>query len=128
MIMRPKTRPSWVMFLVAVLAEQRFTPGECQVLTALVTFTDKNGYCWPSIAAVADRAHCRHDRVRKVLRKARRLGYVIASIRLGKDGKQTSNLYQLRHKPLSEAEPDTEPTHAEVIPIRRLQGLRSGSL
>jgi hypothetical protein len=84
-----------IKIMSKVWTEQDTCGNERLVLMALADNANDEGICWPSHTTIASK--CRIDR-RHVIRLVQSLvdrGYICRQRRLAKDGRKTSNIYQL---------------------------------
>ena len=79
----------------APLHDTRVPPSALATLAALASFADRDGRCWPSIAAIVDRTGTSASTVRRHLRILRDRGYLRVRSRHAASGDQTSNWFQL---------------------------------
>jgi hypothetical protein len=68
--------PTWINRIWQEFHAGRITRAARDVLLTLATFRGTGGQCWPSHAALADRAGCCPRTVQRALRRARDLGLV----------------------------------------------------
>ena len=78
--------------------------GELLVLLALADFADDDGYCWPAMQTIADRARMTDRGVRKIVRRLEESGWL--SVRKG-GGRGGSNGYHIARHPPVNPEPET---------------------
>jgi len=92
--------------IVPFVNEPILTPADLAVWFALCSFAKweyikgkptrtKEGSCFPTDRAIAERAHCGERSVRNSIKKLESLGHVIRTPRHGKNGEQRSNDYVL---------------------------------
>ena len=95
------------------IEDDRLSRTHIRALGALGTFTDKNGWAWPSVGTMADALGVSRQLVSRCLHDLKAWGYVEIRGRKGEDGGQTSNLYRVL---FDRGEPVAPPATSEVAP------------
>lgn len=78
-----------------VWTEQDTSGNERLVLMALADNANDEGICWPSHATIASKCRIERRHVIRLVQSLINRGYVRRQRRLAKDGRKTSNIYQL---------------------------------
>ncbi|WP_431857269.1 helix-turn-helix domain-containing protein [Azospirillum sp.] len=86
------------------------------VLSALATFADEHGVCWPSQSTLATKLKRSRPTINRILQRLDDLGLVSIEHRRGRDGARLSCLYRLRftHDGAA-AEPRADPAAAAAM-------------
>ena len=97
---------------LTVVSDKRLKDHHVRVLLALSSFASmKTGQAFPSHNQIANRCARKRHSVIAALNHLQQLGYVSWSSRLSRNGRRTSNLYQIHWNPLGSTDPvDTVPT------------------
>ena len=75
--------------------DRRLSAAAFRVLAALGTFSDKEGWCWPSMVTLAEILDTSRQAPQRQIRKLCKLGYIEISRQHRGDGGNTSNRYRL---------------------------------
>ncbi len=75
--------------------DRRLSNAAFRVLAALGTFSDKEGWCWPSMVTLAEMLNTSRQAPQRQIRKLCKLGYIEKSRQHRADGGNTSNRYRL---------------------------------
>lgn len=75
--------------------DRRLSNAAFRVLAALGTFSDKEGWCWPSMVTLAEMLNTSRQAPQRQIRKLSKLGYIEKSRQHRADGGNTSNRYRL---------------------------------
>lgn len=65
------------------------------VLVALGTYSDRDGWCWPSQTTIANRLGVSRPAVANQIKKLKQLGYIQIEPRFDSDGRQVSSKYRV---------------------------------
>lgn len=80
---------------VRVLDDDRFTISHLRVIAAIGTFTDKNGWCHPSVSTIAKLARVSRQWATRCIADLKEWGYLEVYEQFRKDGGQSSNRYRV---------------------------------
>ncbi len=75
--------------------DRRLGPAPFRVLAALGTFSDKDGWCWPSMTTVATQLSTRRQVVQRHVQELAKLGYIEIQRQRRPDGGSAANRYRL---------------------------------
>jgi hypothetical protein len=78
-----------------IVGDKRFTITDLHVLHALGLFADRDGWCWPSHAQLAEKASLARRTIVRSMIKLQKLGYVAVSPRSDGTGRKLSNKYRI---------------------------------
>lgn len=78
-----------------VLDDDRFAISHLRVIAAIGTFTDKNGWCYPSIKKIAEKARLSRARVFACIKDLKEWGYIEVHCQYRPDNSQTVNRYRV---------------------------------
>lgn len=95
--------------------DDRLSRTHLRCLAALCTYTDKNGWAWPSTSTIAERLGVSRQLISRCLHDLAAWEYVEIRLRPrdGQDGGQTTNLYRVL---FDIGEPVAPPATSEVAP------------
>lgn len=77
------------------IEDPRLSPMDFKVLAALGTYTDKNGWCYPSVNTLADKIHVSRSTINRSLKDLQTYGYIDTSFIFREDGSQAANKYKI---------------------------------
>lgn len=80
---------------VRVLDDDRFTISHLRVIAAIGNFTDKNGWCYPSITTIANLARVSRQWAIKCIRDLKEWGYLEVHSQVKPDGGTGPNRYRV---------------------------------
>jgi hypothetical protein len=75
--------------------DQRLGDAAYRLLACLGTYADRDGWCWPSMATLADRLGISRQAVQRSIRQLSELVYIQVEPRRRPDGSQDRNRYRL---------------------------------
>ncbi len=75
--------------------DRRLGPAALRVLAALGTFSDKDGWCWPSLTTLATQLSTRRQVVQRHVQELAKLGYIEIQHQNRSDGGNAANRYRL---------------------------------
>lgn len=84
--------------------------GELLVLLALADFADDDGFCWPSVAAIASKARIEERSARRVIRRLEEAGWLSVKVGRGRHGCSEYRIKPGPKVPRTECPPDIECT------------------
>lgn len=93
--------------------DARLSRTHLRCLAALCTYTDQNGWAWPSTSTIADKLGVSRQLVSRCLHDLKAWGFVEIRAQRGDDGGQTSNLYRVL---FDVGEPVAPPATSGVAP------------
>lgn len=82
-----------------VLKDKRLTDKQLRLLCVLSTYLNESGYCFPSMARLADDCGCDKRTVIRNLKALVSFGYVCKHTTYGKAGGYSANLYYIHYEP-----------------------------
>ena len=75
--------------------DRRLGPAAFRVLASLGTFSDRDGWCWPSLTTLATQLSTRRQVVQRHVQELAKLGYIEIQRQRRPDGGSTANRYRL---------------------------------
>ena len=75
--------------------DRRLSAPAFRVLAALGTYSDKDGWCWPSLTTLATQLGTRRQVVHRHVRELAKLGYLESKRTTRRDGGNATNRYRL---------------------------------
>lgn len=103
------------IFQAAAVDDSRLGNAAFRVLAALGTYSDKDGWCYPTQATLASRLSITRQAVNKSLQQLSDLGYITIKPQFNQDGGKRANLYRLNlDRPAETMQPDVAPMQPEV--------------
>ena len=75
--------------------DRRLSAPAFRVLAALGTYSDKDGWCWPSMSTLARMLNCTRQAVQQHIRELAKLGYIEVQPQLRENRGNTANRYRL---------------------------------
>ncbi len=75
--------------------DRRLGPAPFRVLAALGTFSDREGWCWPSMTTLATQLSTRRQVVQRHVQELAKLGYIEIQRQRRPDGGSAANRYRL---------------------------------
>ena len=93
MIKHPVSRFSIVP--ARAVEDRRLSAPAFRVLAALGTYSDKDGWCWPSMNTLARMLNCTRQAVQQHIRELTKLGYIEVQPQLRENRANTANRYRL---------------------------------
>ena len=75
--------------------DRRLSAAAFRVLAALGTYSDKDGWCWPSMSTLARMLNCTRQAVQQHIRELAKLGYIEVQPQLRENRGSTANRYRL---------------------------------
>lgn len=101
-----------------ILKDKRLTPGDLKVATALGSYIDKKGCCYPSQKTLADDTGLSRMSVSRSIKRLCEYGYIIIHPKFRPDGSKTVNEYKMVFEmevESSEASPNVTPHVTELL-------------
>ncbi len=89
---------------VGAISDDRITDAQFRTLAALGCYTNREGWCYPSLQTLGKKRNKSFQSVSKDLQRLVELGYLEKVIRFDENGSRTSNLYHLSYDPPSTSE------------------------
>jgi hypothetical protein len=89
---------------VGAISDDRITDAQFRTLAALGCYTNREGWCYPSLQTLGKKRNKSFQSVSKDLKHLVKLGYLEKVIRFDENGSRTSNLYHLSYDPPSTSE------------------------
>ena len=86
------------------VSDERITDAQFRTLAALGCFTNREGWCYPSLQTLGKKRNKSFQSVSKDLQRLVELGYLEKVFRFDENGSRTSNLYHLALDPPSTSE------------------------
>lgn len=78
------------------VSDPNLTDSEYRTLSAVATYADKNGWCWPSQSKLAEIRGVSRKTINQHVKNLKELGYLNVINRAREDGGQTSNMMQVK--------------------------------
>ena len=78
------------------VSDPNLTDSEYRTLSAVATYADKNGWCWPSQSKLAEIRGVSRKTINQHVKRLNSLGYLNVIARAREDGGQTSNMMQVK--------------------------------
>ncbi len=75
--------------------DQRLRPAAFRVLSALGTFSDRDGWCWPSLTTLAKQCNVTRQAVHQHIQHLRKIGYIEIQRQQRPDRGNAANRYRL---------------------------------
>jgi hypothetical protein len=106
------------IFQAAAVDDERLGNAAFRVLAALGTYSDENGWCFPTQNTLASRLRITRQAVSKSLHQLEELGYITIHFQYGEDRAQRGSKYRLclDFLPESPPQPDVTPPQRHVAP------------
>ena len=93
----PFAKGQFSRLAAAAVFDSRVTNRQVRVLAALASYSDKHGFCFPSVVRLATELGVTRNAVQFPLRRLEALGYVTVTPRHDRNGARRSNWYQLHY-------------------------------
>ncbi len=110
------TDPRYTIFAARAVFDERLTAMDVRVLAALGTFTDRQGWCFPSQTTIAKRLGTGRTRVNASIKSLVAAGYVQAVDQWKEGGAQTVSLYRVLMD-ISAPEAAEAVSNAAILPV-----------
>jgi predicted transcriptional regulator len=92
----PRRGPRLAIIPAPAIADRRLKPRDLQVLCLLGTYTDDEGWCWPSQVTMSEQLGCARSTVQDALTRLVACGWVEQRAQVRRDGGTSSHLYRVR--------------------------------
>jgi len=89
------TQARFSLIPAQAVCDNRLNSRALQVLALLGTYTDKNGWCFPSQSRLADQLGCSRPTINRALNLLVSIGYVQQQHQYSNDGSQTASKYRV---------------------------------
>ncbi len=110
------TDPRYTIFAARAVFDERLTAMDVRVLAALGTFTDRQGWCFPSQTTIAKRLGTGRTRVNASIKSLVAAGYVQAVDQYKENNAQTVSLYRVLMD-ISAPEAAEAVSNAAILPV-----------
>lgn len=109
--------PRYTIFAARAVFDARLTAMDVRVLAALGTFTDRQGWCYPSQTTLAKQLGTGRTNVTKSIKALVRAGYVQSVEQERENGAQTVNLYRVLMDFIAPGAVCEESATAEIVAL-----------
>lgn len=108
--------PRYTLFAARAVFDDRLSARDLRVLAALGTYTDRQGWCFPSQGTLAKRLGAGRTHINASLKNLEQCGYVQVVKQVRESGAQTVNLYRVLMD-ISAPEAAEETANAAILPV-----------
>jgi hypothetical protein len=102
------SNPRFSILQARAVSDKRITDAQFRTLAALGTFTDEEGWCWPSLTTIGEMCGKTKQTAGRDVIALKKLGYLEIYPRYREDGSRTSSKYRLKF--------DLPPQHDGRVP------------
>jgi biotin operon repressor len=110
------TDPRYTLFAARAVFDDQLTARDVRVLAALGTYTDRQGWCYPSQSTLAKRLGTGRTHINASLKALERCGYLQTVKQVKESGAQTVNLYRVLMD-ISAPEAAEAVANAAILPV-----------
>lgn len=108
--------PRYTLFAARAVFDDRLSARDLRVLAALGTYTDRQGWCFPSQGTLAKRLGAGRTHINASLKNLEQCGYVQVVKQVRENGAQAVNLYRVLMD-ISAPEAAEETANAAILPV-----------